>query len=95
MPLVQFRDKYSGNINAVLTEDIDARIAASKVRCWATTSSRAWTRIMSPVLQRAPKHINTAQGDAYAAPAFQPNDTRDLKTMLAIQSPADWIQLKH
>ena len=37
MPLVDFRDKYSGNINAVLTEDIDARIAASKVRFWPTT----------------------------------------------------------
>lgn len=39
MPLVDFRDKYSGNINAVLTEDIDARIAASKVHFWPTTSA--------------------------------------------------------
>ncbi|KAK9843481.1 hypothetical protein WJX81_004874 [Elliptochloris bilobata] len=30
MPLVQFRDKYSSSIKAVLTEDIDTRIAASK-----------------------------------------------------------------
>jgi len=30
MPLVEFRSKYGGDVNAVLMEDIDARIAASK-----------------------------------------------------------------
>ena len=39
MPLVEFRDKYCSNVNAVLTEDIDARIAASKVRIDLFTSA--------------------------------------------------------
>lgn len=30
MPLVEFRSKYGSDVNAVLTQDIDARIAASK-----------------------------------------------------------------
>ena len=30
MPLVEFRSKYGGDVNAVLMQDIDARIAASK-----------------------------------------------------------------